>query len=77
MQAQQKKVFYEKVKKNKFKEVDLVMIFDIQHHCKVYKKLLPKWFEPFIIKKMLVNNGSYELENVEPHHIQIALIMPS
>jgi hypothetical protein len=38
---------------------------------------LPKWFEPFIIKKMLVDNGSYELENVEPHHIQIALIMTS
>ncbi len=53
------------------------MIFDVQHHCGAYKKLLPKWFGPFIIKKMLVDNRSYELENVEAHHIQIALIMTS
>ncbi len=65
------------MKKKYFKKVDLVMIFDVQHHCKVYNKLLPKWFGPFIIKKMLVDNGFYELENVEAHHIQIALIMTS
>jgi hypothetical protein len=25
---------------------------------------LPKWFRPFVIKKVFVDNGSYELENV-------------
>jgi hypothetical protein len=41
-QAQQKKFFDKKVKKRKFKENEIVMMFDIQHHHKVYKKLLPK-----------------------------------
>jgi hypothetical protein len=41
-QIQQKKVFDKKVKKREFKEYDIVMMFDIQHYCKVYKKLLPK-----------------------------------
>ncbi len=41
------------------------MMFDTQHHCRAYKKLLPKWFEPFVIKKVFVDNGSYELENVD------------
>ncbi len=40
------------------------MMFDTQHHCRAYKKLLPKWFEPFVIKKVFADNGSYELENV-------------
>jgi hypothetical protein len=31
----------------------------------VYKKLLLKWFEPFVIKKMFADNESYELENVD------------
>jgi len=64
-QAQQKKVFDKKVKKKEFKEDDLVMIFDVRHHRMAYKKLLPKWFGPFVIKKVLVDNGSYELENVD------------
>ncbi len=64
MQAQQKKAFDKKVKKRKFKEGDLVMMFDARHHCRVYKKLLPKWFGPFVIMKVFVDNGSYELENV-------------
>jgi hypothetical protein len=29
-----------------------------------YKKFLPKWFGPFVIKKVFVRNGFYELENV-------------
>jgi len=62
-QAQQKKAF-DKVKKKEFKEGDLVMMFDVRHHRRAYKKLLPKWFGPFVIKKMFVDNGSYELENV-------------
>jgi hypothetical protein len=64
MQAQQKKAFDKKVKKKEFKEGDLVMMFDARHHRKAYKKLLPKWFGPFVIKKVFANNGSYELENV-------------
>ncbi len=64
-QAQQKKVFDKKVKKKEFKESDLVMMFDARHHRMAYKKLLPKWFGPFVIKKMFVDNGSYELKNVD------------
>jgi Na+-transporting NADH:ubiquinone oxidoreductase subunit NqrC len=30
-----------------------------------YKKLLPKWFGPFVIKKVFVDNGSYELKIVD------------
>ncbi len=41
------------------------MMFDTQHHHKAYKKLLPKWFGPFVIKKVLVDNGYYEFENVD------------
>ncbi len=63
--VQQKKVFNEKVKKKELKEGDLVVMFDIQHHCRAYKNLLPKWFGPFVIKKVFVDNGSYELENVD------------
>jgi len=29
------------------------------------KKLLPKWFGLFVIKKVFANNGYYELENVD------------
>jgi hypothetical protein len=47
------------------KEGDLVMMFDAQHHCRAYKKLLPKWFGPFVINKVFIDNGSYELENVD------------
>jgi len=53
------------MKKKDFKEGDLIMMFNVQHHHKVYKKLLPKWFGPFVIKKVFVDNGSYELENVD------------
>ncbi len=45
------------------------MMFDTQHHRKAYKKLLPKWFGPFVIKKMFANNGFYEFENVDGSHI--------
>jgi len=44
------------MKKREFKEGDLVIMFDVQHHHKAYKKLLPKWFGAFIIKKAFVNN---------------------
>jgi len=76
-QAQQKKVFDKKMKKKNFKEGDLVMMFDARHHRRAHNKLLPKWFKPFVIKKMFANNRSYELKNVDDYHIQIALIMIS
>jgi hypothetical protein len=41
------------------------MKFNVRHQRKAYKKLLPKWFRPFIIKNVFTNNGSYELENVD------------
>jgi hypothetical protein len=63
--VQQKKVFDKKVKIKEFKEGDLVMMFNVRHHCRVYKKLLPKWFGPYVIKKVYTDNGSYELENVD------------
>jgi hypothetical protein len=40
-------------------------MFNAQHHHKAYKKILPKWFGPFVIKKMFINNGSYEFKNVD------------
>jgi len=63
--AQQRKAFDKKVKKKKFKEGDLVMMFDARHHRRAYKILLPKWFGPLIIKKVFVDNESYELQNVD------------
>jgi hypothetical protein len=46
------------------------MMFDIRHHHRAYMKLLLKWFRPFIIKEVFIDNGSYELENVnELDHI--------
>jgi len=63
--AQQKKAFDKKVKKREFKESDPVMIFDARHHRRAYKKFLPKWFGPFVIKTMFVDNESSELENVD------------
>ncbi len=50
--------------KKEFKKSDLVIMFDSRHHHRAYKKLLPKWFGPFVIKKVYANNGSYELKNV-------------
>jgi transposase InsO family protein len=64
-QAQQKKAFDKKVKRREFEEGDLVMMFDARHHRRAYKKLLPKWFGPFVIRKVFADNGSYELENVD------------
>jgi hypothetical protein len=32
--------------------------------AELIKKLLPKWFGPFMIKKVFAGNGSYELQNV-------------
>ncbi len=52
------------MKKKEFKKGDLVMMFDVRHHCRAYKKLLPRWFKPFVIKNVFVDNESYELENV-------------
>ncbi len=49
------------------------MTFDILHHRMTYKKLLPKWFGPFVIRKEFIDNGFYEFENVDsspyPNHI--------
>ncbi len=41
------------------------MMFDARHHCRAYKKMLAKWFGLFVINKVFVDNGSYELENVD------------
>jgi hypothetical protein len=41
------------------------MMFDTRHHHKAFKKLLPKWFGIFVIKKVFVDNGFYELKNVD------------
>jgi hypothetical protein len=38
-------------------------MFDII--ARLIRNLLPKWFGPFVIKKVFVDNGSYELENVD------------
>jgi hypothetical protein len=75
MQAQQKKTFEKKVKKKEFKEGDLVMMFDIRHHRKAYKKLLSKWFGPFVIKKVFISNGFMSFKMLMVHHIQISLII--
>jgi len=68
-----KKNFDKSVKKKEFKVGDLDMMFDAQHHYMVYKKLLRKWFGSFVIRKVFISNGSYELENVNgspyPYHI--------
>ncbi len=40
-------------------------MFDVQHHHRAYRKLLPKWFGPFVIRKVFADNGFYELENVD------------
>jgi hypothetical protein len=39
-------------------------MFNVQHHHMAYKKLLPKWFGLFVIKKVFTDNRFYELENV-------------
>jgi hypothetical protein len=53
------------VNKKELKKGDLVIMFDFRYHRRAYKKLLPKWFGPFVIKKVYVNNGFYELKNVD------------
>jgi hypothetical protein len=53
-----------KLKKKEFKEGDLITMFDVWHHRRVYKKLLPKWFGPFVIRKVFVDNQPYNLGNV-------------
>ncbi len=75
-QVQQKKAFNKKVKKKEFKEGDLVMMFDVRHHRMAYKKLLPKWFGPFVLsRRCLLIMGLMSLKMLMVHHIQIALIM--
>jgi len=41
------------------------MMFNVQNHHRAYEKLLPKWFKTFVIKNMFVDNGYYELKNVD------------
>jgi hypothetical protein len=49
------------------------MMFDVEHHHKAYKKLLPYWFGPFVIGNVFVNNIFYKLKNVNdspyPDHV--------
>jgi hypothetical protein len=52
-------------------------MFDTLHHHKAYKKLLPKWFGPFVIRKVFVDNGFHKLKMLMAHHIQMTLIMIS
>lgn len=40
------------------------MLFDMQHHHKIYKKMLFKWFGPFIIRKVFTNNEFYEFKKI-------------
>jgi hypothetical protein len=40
-------------------------MFDAWHHHRDLKKLLPKCFGPFVIKRVFIDNGFYELENVD------------
>jgi hypothetical protein len=40
-------------------------MFNTRHNHKAFKKLLPKWFEIFVIKKVFIDNGFYELKNVD------------
>jgi hypothetical protein len=40
-------------------------MFDVWHYRMAYKKLLPKWFGLFVIKKVFTNNEYYEFENVD------------
>jgi hypothetical protein len=42
---------------------EMWFLFHIFHRA--YKKLLAEWFGRFVIRKVFVNNGSYELENVD------------
>jgi hypothetical protein len=77
MQVQQNNFFDKKMKYKEFKKGDLIMMFDAQHHNMPYNKLLHKWFKPFNCHQKLVgNNGSYELENVDvspyPDHVNHA-----
>jgi len=65
------------VKNREFKEGDFVMTFDILHHRMVYKKLLPKWFGPFVIRKEFADTGFMSLKMLMAHHIQITLVMTS
>ena len=54
-----------KVKKRVFEAVDLAMMYDSRHFCKAYKKLLAKWFRPYKIKEVHVENGTYSLRNLD------------
>jgi hypothetical protein len=40
-------------------------MYNVWHYRRAYKKLSPKWFGPFVIKKVFANHRSYELENVD------------
>jgi hypothetical protein len=50
-------------------------MFDTQHHSRPYKKLLQKWFGPFVIKKYLEIMDLMSLKILMAHHIQIVLIV--
>jgi hypothetical protein len=65
------------VKKREFEESDLIMMFDIRYHRKANKKLLPKWFGPFVIRKEFADTGFMSLKMLMAHHIQITLVMTS
>jgi hypothetical protein len=41
------------------------MMFDVRHHHKAYKKLLPEWFGPFVIRRVFIDNRSSKFENVD------------
>ncbi len=53
------------MKKRELKKGELVMMFDVRHHRRAYKKLLPKWFGPFVIRKVFADNEFYDLKNVD------------
>jgi hypothetical protein len=40
------------------------MVYDSRHDKKTLKKFLPKWFSPYMVMKVFLNN-TYELVNLD------------
>jgi hypothetical protein len=50
-QACQKILSDKKVRPGKFQEGNLVMVYDTHYNGRTFKKLLSKWFGPYVIMK--------------------------
>jgi hypothetical protein len=53
------------VKPWRFQKGDLVMVYDNHHDKRSFKKLLSKWFGPYIIIKIFFDNNIYELVHLD------------